>query len=57
MEHQSLLCTNHVVGASIPDFPILTRGFPETGLGRPVSPVTLGGLVFPGTKEEPFWVT
>ena len=58
MEHQSLLCTNHIVGSFNPDIPIPPGGFPVASLGRPVRTrsATAKGLDFPGTKEEPFMV-
>ena len=56
IEHQSLLCTNHIVGSSSLDVPILTGGFPVAFLGQPVRSVTVSELDFPGTKEEPFLV-
>ena len=56
MEHHSLLCTNHIVGSSNLDVPLITGDFPEAFLGHPVQSVTVRVLDFPGTKEEPFWV-
>lgn len=53
IEDQSLLCSNHVVGASSPDLPIPTGDFPVAGLSRPVRPAT---VQIPGTEEEPFKV-
>jgi hypothetical protein len=56
IEDQSLLCSNHVIGASSLDLPILTGDFPVAGLRRPVRPVTVGVLEITGTEEEPFMV-